>query len=211
MKKTGSAPGAATAVATPPKPRGRPRAFDRDAALDAAMQVFWERGFEGASISELTEAMGVNPPSLYAAFGDKETLFLATIERYAATRSDQMCPDFATAREAVESYLRFKVDILTGAGHPRGCMLMVGFFTAVNASAKLQRVLEEKRAAAREHMKERIKRGIRDGDVPAGTDAEELADFYLAVIAGMAQQARDGAPASTLRATVDRAMVAFPK
>ena len=210
MKKTTPRSNGGTAVATPPKPRGRPRSFDRDAALDAAMQVFWEKGYEGASINDLTEAMDVNPPSLYAAFGDKETLFLATIERYAESHRDQTCPEQATAREAVHDYLKYKANLLSGAGHPRGCMLMVAFFTAANASPKLQRVLAQKRVEVRDHLKERIKRGIRAGDVPAGTDAEELADFYLAVSAGMAQQARDGASATTLLATVERAMKAFP-
>ena len=89
MKKTATAIDDVTALAIPPKPRGRPREFDREAALDAAMQVFWEKGFEAASINDLTTAMNVNPPSLYAAFGDKETLFLATIEHYAKSRGDQ--------------------------------------------------------------------------------------------------------------------------
>lgn len=175
------------------------------------MGVFWEKGFEGASISDLTSAMGVNPPSLYAAFGDKESLFLATIDHYAKSRSDQMCPQQKTAREAIETYLRFKADILTGAGHPRGCFLMVAFFTAVNASAKLQQMLTLKRVEAREHIKERIKRGIQEGDVPVGTDAGDLADFYVTIIGGMAQQARDGATTRSLHATVDRAMMLFPQ
>lgn len=211
MKKVTRAPQAAVAVAEPPKPRGRPRSFDREAALDAAMQVFWEKGFEGASINDLTAAMGVNPPSLYAAFGDKESLFLATIEHYASSRSDQVCPDHPTAKKAIEAYLRFKVDILTGSGHPRGCMLMVAFFTAANASPKLQQVLAMKRAQAREYLKERIKRGIREGDVPAGTDAEELADFYTAIVGGLAQQARDGATLRSLLATVERALTLLPE
>ena len=200
-----------TAVATAPKPRGRPRSFDRKAALDAAMQVFWEKGYEGATISDLTAAMGVNPPSLYAAFGDKDDLFLATVQQYADSHAGQMCPEHKTAREAVESYLRFKAEVLSGAGHPRGCMLMVAFFTAANASPKLHRFLAQKKAESREHLKERIKQGIREGDVPAGTDAEELADFYMVVVAGLSQQARDGASPRSMIATVERAMAAFPK
>ena len=209
MKKSPT-PSGDIAVAAPPKTRGRPRAFDRKAALDAAMTVFWEKGFEGATISDLTTAMGVNPPSLYAAFGDKEDLFLATVQQYAESHSGQLCPSHATAREAVEAYLRFKADMLAGAGHPRGCMLMVAFFTAANASPKLHRFLTQKRTEARACLKERIKQGIREGDVPAGTDAEELADFYLAVIAGVSQQARDGASHRSMIATVERAMAAFP-
>lgn len=204
MKKT-EAPAAA-----PRKPRGRPRSFDREAALNAAMEVFWSKGYEATSIADLTEAMGINPPSLYAAFGDKEKLFLATIEHYVASRSDELCPEYATAREAVEAYLRFKADILTGSDHPRGCMLMVAFFTVANASPALQAVLARKRAEARDYMKQRIRKGIEAGDVLQGTDPGALADFYAAVTNGMAQQARDGASKKSLVATIERAMLAFP-
>ncbi|APV50256.1 hypothetical protein BWI17_11475 [Betaproteobacteria bacterium GR16-43] len=209
MKKA-STIGVGSEAQPPKKARGRPRSFDREAALNAAMEVFWTKGYEAASISDLTSAMGINPPSLYAAFGDKEKLFLATIEQYAASRSDQLCPEQPTAKDAVESYLRFKADLLSGAGHPRGCMLMVAFFTAANASPGLNAVLAKKRAEAREHMRQRIKRGVAEGDVPEGTDAGALADFYATIIAGMAQQARDGASRKSLMATVDQAMAAFP-
>src|SRR5262249_40652502 len=162
----------------------------------------WQKGYEAASISDLTEAMGINPPSLYAAFGDKEKLFLATIDHYAASRSDQMCPEQATAREAIETYLRFKADILTGHAHPRGCMLRVAFLTAPNASPAINAVLAKKRADSREHMRQRIKQGIGDGDVPPETDPSSLADFYAAITNGMAQMARDGASKKNLLATV---------
>jgi AcrR family transcriptional regulator len=210
MKKIPSPAGTAPGLKPPPRARGRPRSFDRVAALDAAMHVFWEKGYEGASIHDLTSAMGVNPPSLYAAFGDKEELFLAAVDHYAASRRDQMCPEQRTAKAAIETYLRFKVDLLTGEGHPAGCMLMVAFFTAANASPKLHKVLAQKRAQSREHMKERIKQGIREGDVAPGTDAEELADFYSAFLAGIAQESRDGASRKSLLSSVERALAAFP-
>lgn len=206
----GSGKTAPRTEAEPKKARGRPRSFDREAALNAAMEVFWTKGYEAASISDLTTAMGINPPSLYAAFGDKEKLFLATIEQYAASRSDQMCPEQPTAKDAIEVYLRFKADLLSGAGHPRGCMLMVAFFTAANASPGLNAVLSKKRAEAREHMRQRIKRGIAEGDVPEGADPGALADFYATITNGMAQMARDGATRKSLMATVDQAMAAFP-
>ena len=209
MKKA-STIGESSEAPQPKKARGRPRSFDREAALNAAMEVFWTKGYEAASINDLTAAMGINPPSLYAAFGDKEKLFLATIEQYAASRSDQMCPQQPTAKAAIESYLRFKADLLSGAGHPRGCMLMVAFFTAANASPGLNAVLSKKRAEAREHMRQRIKQGIAEGDVPEGTDAGALADFYATITNGMAQQARDGATRKSLMQTVDQAMSVFP-
>jgi len=119
MKKSASpAPLAAAA-----KPRGRPRSFDRELALERAMDVFWSKGFEAASLSDLTEAMGINPPSLYAAFGDKEGLFIEAVQRYHAN-AQQNCPygDLPTAREAVENLLTFAATLFTDPGHPRGCL-----------------------------------------------------------------------------------------
>jgi AcrR family transcriptional regulator len=126
MKRTSTAQAGPAKGKAPRKPRGRPRSFDRDHALEQAMEVFWKKGFEGASISDLTEAMGINPPSLYAAFGDKEKLFLESIERYTSRRGES-CPycDEATARGAVEKLLLYMADELTSAEHPRGCMMMM--------------------------------------------------------------------------------------
>jgi len=193
------------------KPRGRPRSFDREAALDAAMEVFWRKGYEATSIADLTEAMGINPPSLYAAFGDKEQLFMAAIERYNADRG-QSCPYACepTARGAVERLLTYMAHELSGGDHPRGCMMMMAAATSANASEVMQKALSAKRASAREGMKARIRQGIKDGDVPAGTDAGALADFFSAVVAGMSMQARDGASRKSLLATVENAMLAFP-
>jgi AcrR family transcriptional regulator len=194
------------------KPRGRPRSFDRDAALAAAMEVFWRKGFEATSISDLTEAMGINPPSLYSAFGDKEKLFLEAIESYSARRGDS-CPyaDQPTARGAIQTLLTYVAQDLTESSHPRGCLMMMAATTAANTSPALQKVLSQKRLAAREHLRQRIKRGIEEGDVPAGTDAAALADFYSALLAGMSLQARDGASRKSLLATVEQSMALFPR
>ena len=206
MKKT-------SAAATPPrKPRGRPRSFDRDAALGRAMEVFWTKGFEGTSINDLTEAMGINPPSLYAAFGDKERLFIEAIERYQAARGAS-CPycEEPTARKAMLKLLTYMADDLCCTEHPRGCMMMIAAATSTSASTELQAMLARRRAEARARMKDRIERGIRDGDVPAGTDAGALADFYSTIVTGMSMQARDGASRKSLLATVERAMSVFPE
>ena len=207
MKRSASAPDAAK----PPKPRGRPRSFDRDAALAAAMDVFWQKGFEATSISDLTEAMSINPPSLYSAFGDKEHLFLEAIESYQQNRGSS-CPytDEPTARGAIERLLTYMAHDLTESSHPRGCMMMMAAATSANTSAALQKVLTRKRLEARDHMRLRIKRGIEEGDVPAGTDVNALSDFYLTIITGMSLQARDGATRKSLIATVEQAMQIFP-
>ena len=203
-------------TATPParvaKPRGRPRAFDREAALEQAMEVFWTKGYEAASISDLTEAMGVSPPSLYAAFGDKERLFLEAVERYQRTRGES-CPycDEPTARGAIEKLLTYMAEELTTGSHPRGCMMMMAAATSSNASRGLQARLARDRAESHARMRARIERGIAEGDVPPETDAGALADFFAALITGMSMQARDGVSRASLLETVRRAMAIFPE
>ena len=201
----------APAPAKPRKPRGRPRSFDREAALGKAMDVFWAKGYEGTSISDLTNAMGINPPSLYAAFGDKEHLFLEAIERYQRARGAS-CPycEEPTARAAVEKLLNYMAEDLACTDHPRGCMMMIAAATSTSASAELQAMLAKRRAEARARMKERIELGIKEGDVEADTDAGALADFYSTIVTGMSLQARDGATRKSLLATVERAMSVFP-
>jgi AcrR family transcriptional regulator len=207
MKRSASAPDAAK----PRKPRGRPRSFDRDAALAAAMEVFWQKGFEATSISDLTEAMGINPPSLYSAFGDKEHLFLEAIESYQHRRGDS-CPyaEEPTARGAIRRLLEYMANDLAESSHPRGCLMMMAAATSANASPSLQKILTEKRLGARDNLRARIKQGIEDGDVPAGTDATALADFYSTVMTGMSLRAKDGVSRKSLLATVEQAMQIFP-
>jgi AcrR family transcriptional regulator len=202
---------AARPLKPPPKPRGRPRSFDRDKALEQAIEVFWKKGFEGTSISDLTEAMGINPPSLYAAFGDKEKLFLEAVERYNESRGES-CPYCAepTAKGAVEKLLLYMADELCSSDHPRGCMMVMAAATSSSSSAYLQRKLAEKRTASRTNLKARIEQGIRDGDVVAGTNADEIADFYSTIMTGMSLLSRDGASHRSLVATVENAMRLFP-
>jgi TetR/AcrR family transcriptional regulator, copper-responsive repressor len=196
---------------TPAKPRGRPRSFDRDTVLEKAMEVFWSKGYEATSISDLTEAMGINPPSLYAAFGDKEKLFLEAVERYQAARGAS-CPycQEPTARGAVEKLLTYLAEELTTSSHPKGCMMMMAAATSAGASKELQAKLARDRTESRKRMRQRIERGIEEGDVPAGTNAAELADFYSTIVMGMSMQAREGATRKSLMATVKRAMASFP-
>ena len=128
--------------ASPPKRRGRPRSFDREAALHAAMMLFWTRGFEGASLAELTNAMGINPPSLYAAFGDKEGLFLEAMERYQARwRSSCPWPEEPTAERAVRRLLTECATAYTQSGAPRGCLIMMGVDTSASSAARVQKAL----------------------------------------------------------------------
>ena len=193
------------------KPRGRPRSFDRDEALERAMEVFWKRGFEGASLNDLTDAMGINPPSLYAAFGDKEHLFLEAVERYQAKRGDE-CPyaDAPTAREAIEQLLTYAATESTRACNPRGCLMVMAATTSSASSPRLQAALAQCRAESRTCLKARIDRGLAEGELPRGTDTAALADFYHAIVAGMSLQARDDASRKSLLAIVKAAMHAWP-
>jgi AcrR family transcriptional regulator len=195
----------------PAKLRGRPRGFDRDAALERATEVFWRQGYEGTSIADLTRAMRINPPSLYAAFGDKERLYLEAIERYQQGRRDELVPllDGApTARQAIERLLHEAARLYAQPDAPRGCMLMLSGTACGEAS--LQSQLAKRRADARKALKARIERGVREGELPRGTDVDALADFYTTVLKGMALQARDGASRRSLVATVEAAMRAWP-
>jgi len=201
MKKANGAPA--------PAPRGRPRSFDRDAALERAMQVFWRQGYEATSVSDLTRAMDINPPSLYAAFGDKEHLYLAALERYAQGRREsleQILQQTPSAKQAIERLLLAAADDLTSADC-RGCMLS----TAQCGDEHLQSALAERRNAPKRALKERFQRAVREGELPRSTDTGALADFYTTVFQGMAMQARDGAPRKGLVATARAAMRAWPK
>lgn len=207
MKRTAADPAKAAR-----KPRGRPRSFDRDAALASAMQVFWEKGFEATSVSDLCQAMGLNPPSLYSAFGDKERLFIEAVDRYLNSNRES-CPyvEEATARGAIEKLLTYAAHQFTDSSHPHGCLMMMATTTAANSSEALRKLIAGKRASGRENMRARIRRGMAEGDVPADADAGALTDFYFTILTGMALQAREGASRARLLATVEQAMSLFPK
>ena len=196
------------------KPRGRPLSFDRDAALETAMHVFWERGYEAASIADLTNAMGITPPSLYTAFGDKEQLFLEAIERYAlgyGSISARALREEPTARGAIERWLTEAANELTEPCHPKGCMVVMAATNCSAAAERVQNALCTRRAEAIADVGRRIQGGIDSGELPADTDATDLANFYAAVYQGMSLQAKDGATHEALMATVRTAMRAWPR
>ncbi len=207
MKKTHHA-----AAPAERRPRGRPRAFDRDQALARAMEVFWSKGFEAASLADLTKAMGINPPSLYAAFGDKENLFIEAVRRYHET-VQQSCPYAGepTARQAVERLLNELATLFTDRSHPAGCLAVMAMVTSSTTSARLQKHLAEERAQARARLRDRIHRGVKEGDLDPDTDVGALTDFYAAVINGMSLQAREGSPRKALLGMVQTAMRAWPE
>jgi len=196
------------------KPRGRPLSFDRDAALETAMHVFWERGYEAASIADLTSAMGITPPSLYTAFGDKEQLFLEAIERYAlgyGSAGARALDEEPTARGAIERWLLEAANELTQPCHPKGCMVVMAATNCSAAAERVQDALLLRRTEAIANVGRRIQGGIDNGELPPDTDAQGLANFYATIYQGMSMQAKDGATHESLVATVRTAMRSWPR
>lgn len=191
-------------------PRGRRRAFDRDRALQRAMQVFWERGYDGASLAELTQAMAIGSPSLYAAFGNKEKLFRAAVDLYGATagnRTARALSDAPTARAAIEMMLRGNAEDYLSTERPPGCLLVLG---ASNCSDRAIRdFLAERRRAGRDLVAQRLRRAVGEGELPVGADCESMATFYVSVLQSLSLQARDGASPAEMTAIVDGALLAW--
>jgi len=191
---------------------GRPRAFDVDEALDQALKVFWRKGYEGASLPDLTRAMGINRPSLYAAFGNKEALFRKALDRYddgpAAYVREAL--EEPTARAVVQALLRGTVDLLSCPQNPHGCLMVQGALSCGRTANPIRRELASRRAAGEAAIRRRFKRAISDGDLPADTDADDLARYVSTVMHGMAVQAAGGASRKELLRVVKMALRAWP-
>ena len=192
---------------------GRPRTFDKEQALDRALNVFWEKGYEGASIADLTAAMGINPPSLYAAFGNKEQLFRQVLDRYQASARQVMEQAFAaaTAREAIRLLLQGTVDRLSDQNNPEGCLLVSGALSGDEACEAVKCELNQRRAANEALIRDRLRRAKKDGDLPEAADPAALARYITAVMQGMAVQAAGGAGRKELRAIAELALKAWPE
>lgn len=192
--------------------RGRPRSFDRDQALHQAMLVFWEHGYEGASLEALTNAMGINRPSLYAAFGCKEALFREAVLLYEAGDGGvaaRALSGAASAREAIETMLRANVDAYADPRTPSGCMIILAANLGTPGNAAVREFLAERRDDAQASLVRRLKRGIADGDLPKGIDTAVIATFYSTVLQGLSFQSRSGATRKSMHRTVDSAMTAW--
>ena len=192
---------------------GRPRSFDRDAALHKAMLLFWRHGYEGTSLAELTAAMGVTPPSVYAAFGDKKHLFLEAVDRYLsgpAVPSERIVRDAPTAREAARRLMTTAAAVFTREDAPPGCLVATATASCSPASADIEADLKEIRRGVEARLRERIEDAIATGELNPETDAEALAGLVIAVIQGLSSLARDGATQAKLAAIAEAAMRAWP-
>jgi AcrR family transcriptional regulator len=186
--------------------RGRPRAFDRAAALRLAMESFWEHGYEGTSIGDLTARMGIRPPSLYAAFGSKEELFREAVALYEGMEGApalQALRDAPTAVGGIEAMLRANVRSYTEIGRPTGCMVVLAATTYTPSTEGIRDFLAEERRGGTAAVRERLVRGQADGDVPPGADTGALAAYVMSVQYGLSLQARDGAAREELDTVVD--------
>jgi AcrR family transcriptional regulator len=192
--------------------RGRPRSFDRDTALKCAMEVFWEKGYEGASMADLTRAMGIASPSLYAAFGSKEELFRQALALYGASEGIEIWGAVAnatTAYQAVEGFLMQSARVFTRSGKPPGCLVVLSALHATEPSANVRRELISMRRENVVDLAARLERGVAAGEISRAADVKAIASYYVTVQQGMSIQARDGATRKTLESIARAALAAW--
>ena len=191
---------------------GRPREFDVDKALDLALQVFWRKGYEGASMADLTETMGITKPSLYSAFGNKEELFRKALDRYVDGPGGyfQVALAKPTMRAVVEHLLFESAAAVTDPNHPPGCLAVQGALSCGDAAESIKQELMSRRAKGEQDLRQRFERAIAEGDLPEGSDAADLAAYLSAILQGMAVQAAGGTTRAQLRKIAEMALRTWP-
>jgi AcrR family transcriptional regulator len=196
-----------------PVQKGRPREFDCAHALDKALHVFWQRGYEGTSLTDLTEAMGISRPSLYAAFGNKEELFRRALDRYMEVAPGQIHRQALaepTARRVAERLLRGFAQTLTDPKHPPGCLAVQGALSCGEAAESVKKALVARRAASEAALRERFARAKAEGDLAPDSDPAALARYVATVTQGMSVQAAGGAKRAELLEVAEMALKAWP-
>lgn len=195
-----------------PAPKGRPRGFCAETALAAALRVFWTKGYEGASITDLTEAMGITRPSMYAAFGNKEALFRQALDLYEREKLDYMrCAlDAPTARGVAERLMRGGIDNQTSDCAAKGCLGVISSIACGDESQAIREEVIARRASSRAAMVERFERARADGDFGADVVVDDLINYLFAFLQGLAVQAGAGATREQLECTVDLALRLWP-
>lgn len=184
---------------------GRPRAFDEDAALEAAMRVFWEKSYEGATIADLTDAMGINRSSMYAVFGDKQQLFRRVMDRYREGRMTHVrrALDKPTLHEVVSSLLHGTVDFLSQPDHPRGCFSIQGALACGENAEPVKQAMIALRKGGDDALRERMTRAQKSGELPEDTTPADFARFLSTVIRGLGVQAATGATRGEMKRIAD--------
>jgi len=200
-------------IAAPPRRRGRPRAFDREAALGIATRLFWQKGYEATSILDLTAALNIAAPSLYAAFGSKDALYVEVLQHYYTTYESLVWGSFRTAdtaRAAATAYLSNSAAALTGAlcDIPRGCMATLATVGSAGHEA-LGDLIRTNREGVFTLLINRFERAVDDGDLPPSVDIAKLARFLQTVQSGMSIRARDGADRAELQGVAEVAMLGW--
>jgi AcrR family transcriptional regulator len=198
---------------TAPALRGRPRAFDPDAALERAMHVFWAKGYEGAALSDLTRVMRINRPSLYAAFGNKEQLFRKVLDRYVNGPLAYFRKALAAAKagDVIEQILLGAANMAGDPGMPGGCLMVQGALACGDAAGSVRKEVAARRAASEVALRRRLQQAKRKGDLPPSADPAELARYVMTVSQGMAVQGADGASRDQLRRVAQVALRGWPK
>jgi AcrR family transcriptional regulator len=193
--------------------RGRPRAFDPSAVLERAMHVFWAKGYEGASLSDLTRAMRINRPSLYAAFGNKEQLFSKVLDRYMDGPLAYFGKALAApkARDVIEQIFFGAANMPSDPRTPTGCLVVQGALACGDAARSVRKEIAARRAAAKAALRRRFQRAKREGDLPPNADPAELSHYVMTVLHGMAVQGADGASPDQLHRVAQMALRAWPK
>ena len=192
--------------------RGRPREFCVDHALGQALRVFWSKGYEGASLTELTEAMGITRPSLYAAFGNKEALFRKALDLYEREKMNYVGKALAepTARKVAERMLRGAVENMTGCDEPHGCLRVIASMAGGAGAQSIRDELMERGKVIHRAVIDRFERAQADGDLPANIDVAGLADLLKALFQGISVQASNGATREELDRLVDTGLKMWP-
>ena len=193
-------------------PAGRPRAFDVNEALDRALELFWRHGYEGTSLTMLTESMGINVPSLYAAFGNKETLFYKVLEHYLESPASYMINALRqpTARQVAEDVLSGSIELATLPGGAGGCLLVRGAIATGPTNDAIRQQLNACRAKGETLMCERFERAITEGDLPPDANAAQLARFLMTLNCGLSVQAAGGATRKQLEEVAELALQCWP-